>query len=144
MPATTTEIQALADELLSISSPEERLEWLMERSPIIPTIPPTERHTASKIEGCLSGLWLKANLNEGLLTFSCSSDSNLVQGIVSFLCDIYSMRSPSELLQLGDKPIIELKIEALLTTTRKRAVWTSYEFIATMARRISDSSAQPV
>lgn len=143
MPPSTTKHQDLAEELLAISSPEERLEWLMERSPIIATIPTTDRNTASKIEGCLSGLWLKATLTAELLTFSCASDSHLVQGIVSFVCDIYSTRSPSEVLQLGDKPIVELKLDGLLSTTRKRALWSSYEFITSTARRIRDNTAQP-
>lgn len=57
----------------------------------------------------------------------------MVQGIVSFVCDLYSERSASEILEIGDTLVNLLGIEKLLSTTRRRAVLNTVAFIQTHA-----------
>jgi sulfur transfer protein SufE len=58
----------------------------------------------------------------------------MVQGIVSFICDLYSGRSPSEVLALGDSITNLLGLERLLSLTRKRAVLSTVSFILNLAK----------
>jgi sulfur transfer protein SufE len=61
----------------------------------------------------------------------------MVQGIASFICDLYSDRTPEEVLQIGDALVHILALERLLSTTRKRAVSSTVSFILHTAREAS-------
>jgi sulfur transfer protein SufE len=57
----------------------------------------------------------------------------MVQGVVSFLCDLYSGRSPEDVLSLGSSLAQELKLEGVLSLTRRRAVASALSFFAASA-----------
>lgn len=122
--------QELINELLSLNTAEDRLSWLMERTPLHSSLTTEDRIDARKVPGCLSGLWLKAETRDNRCFFSAFSESDLVHGVVSYLCDLYSTRSPIEILELGSSLAVSLKLEGLLSTTRRRAVASTLSFFA--------------
>lgn len=119
----------LIDELQALTTAEDRLSWLMERAPIHAPLHAMERTESSKVPGCLSGLWLKAQFKDGTVSFQAFSDSDLVHGVASFICDLYSFRAPEEILALGASLVQSLKLDGLLSTTRKRALSSTVSFI---------------
>jgi sulfur transfer protein SufE len=125
---TTPLHRELIDELLALDTAEDRLQWLLEREPLHRTVEPAERTEECKVPGCLSGLWLKADIRHSRCFFSAHSDSDLVHGVVSYICDLYSDRSPREILEIGDLLIRSLRLDGLLSTTRKRALSSSLAF----------------
>jgi cysteine desulfuration protein SufE len=132
----------LVEELLALCTPEDRLSWLMERTPFHAELSAHDRIESRKVPGCLSGLWLKAELVDGRCFFSAQSESDLVHGVVSFICDLYSNRSCEEILSIGDALTSYLKIDGLLSTTRKRALSSTLSFInATASSHSSIESA---
>lgn len=125
----------LVEELLALETPEDRLSWLMERTPLHTPLLPNECDSSRKVPGCLSGLWLRAEICEGLCYFSAFSESDLVHGVTSFVCDLYSARTPTNIMAVGESLIQELKLDGLLSTTRKRALSSTAAFIAASATR---------
>lgn len=126
--------QELLHEYLSLHSPEDRLTWLLERHPIHAPISPHLLTEDRRVPGCLSGLWLAAEQRDGLCYFSAKSESDLVQGIVSIICDLYSSRTPDAIALLGDSLTQQLALEPLLTMTRRRAIFSTTSFIVNSAR----------
>ncbi len=120
---------ALIDEYLALESAEDKLTWLMERTPMHIPVPAADCTAERRIPGCLSGLWLDAQMQAENCFFSCASESEVVQGIGSLLCDLYSNRPMSEILQIGATFATELKLDGLLTLTRRRAVSSIIGFI---------------
>jgi cysteine desulfuration protein SufE len=119
----------ILDELLSLDTAEDRLSYLMERQPLHVPLP-IEMHVESrKVPGCLSGLWLHGAYVDGVCSFSAYSESSLVQGVVSFLCDLYSNRSPEEIIAIGDLIARTVNLDGLLSVTRKRATSSTLNFI---------------
>lgn len=127
--------RALVDEYETIESAEERLEWLMERLPLHSPVPVELITDHRRVPGCLSGLWLHGIQGPGGLQFSAKSDSSMVQGIASFICDLYSHRPANEVLEIGDTLVQVLHLERLLSLTRKRAVSSTVAFIVHSARK---------
>lgn len=125
--------RTLVDDLLSLNSAEERLEYLMERRPIHPALDTHERTEAQKVPGCLSGLWLKGDIVDGVCQFAAHSDSDMVGGVASYLCDLYSTRSPEEVMEIGSLFSNALRLDSLLSTTRKRALSATLSFIMHVA-----------
>ena len=129
----------LVEELLALDTPEDRLSWLMERSPLHNPLLPEDLLEERKVPGCLSGLWLKTEVVGSTCFFSAYSESDLVHGVVSFLCDLYSDRDCAEVIEIGDLLATALRLEGLLSTNRKRAVVSTLSFFQHTAR--SHSSA---
>jgi cysteine desulfuration protein SufE len=130
----------IAEEVWALSTPEDRLTWLMERAPFHAPLELADRENACKVSGCLSGLWLSNELRDGRCFFQAYSESSLVHGVVSFVCDLYSDRSPNEIMLIGSQLTSALKLDGLLSLTRKRALAGTLEYIQAIAARHSPSS----
>jgi cysteine desulfuration protein SufE len=124
----------LVEEYRALDSSEDRLAWLMERPPLQVPIPNELLTDDRKVPGCLSGLWLHGSTSGDMCIFAAKSESDMVQGIGSFICDLYSQRSPAEILSIGDAMVQVLGLERLLSTTRKRAVSSAVSYILHTAR----------
>lgn len=131
------EHQALLEEYQALESSEDRLQWLMEREHLHTPLPSELSTPERRVPGCLSGLWLHGTTQRGVCHFSAKSDSSMVQGIASFVCDLYSKRSPTEVLAIGDSLVQVLGLERLLTLTRKRAVSSTVAYILNTANAAS-------
>lgn len=125
---------ALVEEYTSLGTIEDRLTYLMERvhlhAPLAPTLLTDER----KVPGCLSGLWLHATQNHDRFYFAAKSDSAIVQGVSSLLCDLYSGRSGDEIRSIDAAFGSLLGLDRLLSLTRRRAISTTISFILATAR----------
>jgi cysteine desulfuration protein SufE len=128
------EQRALVEEYHALPSAEDRLTWLMEREPTHFPIPSENRVAERKVPGCLSGLWLDGEVGSHGCQFRAFSESDMVQGIVSFICDLYSSRPPEEVLEIGTRITDGLGLERLLSTTRRRAVSGTLSYILHTAR----------
>lgn len=117
------------EDFLTLESDEERLEWLMQRRGVHQPVPTEERTSEKRIPGCPSGLWLSHQSHEGKSYFSSYSESAIVQGVTSFICDLYSERSAVEIIEIRDLIAKQLGLERLLSITRKRAIAVLTEFI---------------
>ena len=131
---TQADHRDLVEEYRALDNSEDRLAWLMERPSLQATIPDGLLTDDRKVPGCLSGLWLHGAVTGDVCTFAARSESDMVQGIGSFICDLYSNRSVAEVLSIGDSIIQVLGLERLLSTTRKRAVSSTVAYILHTAR----------
>ena len=134
----------LSAEYLSLSGAEERLEWLMERTPEQPFLSMEERRDDVKVPGCLSGLWIIGRVDQGRCVYRAASDSSMVAGVAAFVCDLYSGKTPQEILALGAEPATALKIENLLSMTRKRAVASVVSYILSFARLCNEDRSESI
>lgn len=134
---TSSDHRSLVEEYRDLDNSEDRLAWLMERPSIHAPLAPELMTPERKVPGCLSGLWLNGYVREGVCHFAAKSESDMVQGIASFICDLYGSRSPEEVLEIGDTIVSILALERLLSTTRKRAVSSTVSFILHTAREAS-------
>ncbi|MEY4668522.1 MAG: hypothetical protein RL518_1221 [Pseudomonadota bacterium] len=126
--------RGLVEEYRELDNSEDRLAWLMERPSFHAALATELLTDARKVPGCLSGLWLHGYVTNGECHFGAKSESDMVQGIASFICDLYSNRTPGEILEVGDALVSVLALERLLSTTRKRAVSSTLSFILHTAR----------
>lgn len=121
--------QELINELSELHSPEDKLNWLMERPAKHLPIPDEFATPENRIPGCLSGLWLHFDSVDNVCFFCARSESLLVQGVASYICDLYSELSCQAINDIGSSLVEQIEIDRLLTTTRKRAVHVITSFI---------------
>ena len=108
----------------SLANTQERLEWLIERTPIQPLLQEHERNQSNQIKECISGLWLSVEKDPAAQTFRvrCFSGSPAINALCSFMCDLLSDSTAEELIKKQETLLESLKLDALLTSNRKHVV----------------------
>lgn len=72
----------------------------------------------NKVKGCQSQVWLSAHLNDGKISFFGDSDASIVKGIVALLVNVYTDRTPEEIMGLSQDFIEEIGLKQQLSMSR--------------------------
>jgi len=102
---------------------EDRYRYLIELGSNLEPVAETERTRASKVDGCMSQVWLiTTRHNAGpdpVLTYRGASDAMIVQGLIAILIALYSGHKASEIKALDALDIFrEIGLAEHLTTQR--------------------------
>lgn len=74
------------------------------------------------IEGCQSRVWLHAEMENGVIVFQGESDAILVKGIVALLLEVYSGRTPDEILSTDLYFVDKIGLKEHLSPTRSNGL----------------------
>ena len=89
-----------------------------EQSPLAP-----EYKTAQNmIAGCLSRVWLQADLSDGKIIFQAESDALIVKGIIALLIKVVSGHTPDEILESDLYFIEKIGLKEHLSPTRSNGL----------------------
>ena len=96
-----------------------------------------------KIEGCLSQLWVVPEYKEGRCYFRSESDSAIVKGIASLLCNFYSDTDPQSIVMNDASFLRQVGITQHLSPNRRNGLSRIVESIQHFARScLEDQSKQ--
>lgn len=113
-----TRQQAIVDRFTALEDWEARYEELIRMGSALQGMAEAERDERFKLKGCQSQVWLKPSLEAGKVTFSADSDALIVKGIVALVLEVYSDRTPAELLTLKPDFVEAIGLGAHLSPTR--------------------------
>lgn len=74
------------------------------------------------IEGCQSRVWLHADMVNGQVVYKAESDAILVKGIVSLLLQVFSNRTPEEILNADLFFVDQIGLKEHLSPTRSNGL----------------------
>lgn len=74
------------------------------------------------IEGCQSRVWLHAEMDQGLIRFKGESDAIIVKGIVALLLQVFTGRTPDEILQANLYFVDKIGLKEHLSPTRSNGL----------------------
>ena len=126
--------KALIEEITLIPDAYERLGYIVDRGQKARGLTEDLRINSFKIEGCMSQLWVVPSFQEGLCQFHSESDSAIVKGIASLLCDFYSDAKPKEILQTDADFLGEVGITQHLSPNRRNGLSRIVESIQRFAQ----------
>ncbi len=131
--------------LSAIKGSHARLAWVVERARHLPPFSHGERVDANLVEGCLSQLWLRASIADGRCVFQCDSDSLIVKGIGSLICESCSGRLPVEIVaRRNEPPLLTTSFASVLTQNRRNGLLLLWGQIVVFARaQVSDLVTSP-
>lgn len=86
--------------------------------------PIDEKHKVPQnvIEGCQSRVWLHAEMDQGLIHFKGESDAIIVKGIVALLLQVFTGRTPDEILQANLYFVDKIGLKEHLSPTRSNGL----------------------
>jgi cysteine desulfuration protein SufE len=104
---------------------EERFAYLIDLGRQLPPLAPHERSEATKVRGCASQVWLVTEPRDGRMHFRGESDAHLVKGLIAVLLQVFSGRTPAEILSVDPKDLAaRLGLSDALTAQRSNGLFS--------------------
>lgn len=115
---------------------EDRYAYLIELGKELPPMDPADKNDQTKVEGCMSQVWLKTNVDNGILTFVGESDAHIVRGLIAVLRIILSGKTKEEIRQTNVEDVFkQLGLESHLSPTRRNGFFAMVERIQSEAAK---------
>lgn len=127
----------LVETLQLIPDAYERLGYLVECGKQSQSLSDDLRIDQFKIEGCMSQLWVVPEFKDGHCFFQSESDSAIVKGIASLLCEFYSDSPPKEIIANDASFLSEVGITQHLSPNRRNGLSRIVEYVQRFARSCS-------
>ena len=112
----------LIEDYSLIENRQERLAAIVDRARNLPPLPADLRTEAHRVHGCVSHVWLLAEVKEGRMTFRHDADSPLVRALFALLCDLYEGAAPADIAATEPDIFAALGLLRDLTPTRQNGL----------------------
>ena len=115
----------------------EKYKFLIDQAKNALEFPEEYRNDSFKVTGCQAQVWLVPIYKNNKLSFFYDSDAFISKGMITILCDIYSNREPSEVINSDFSLLNMLNLDTLLTPGRRNGVYSMLEKIKEYSRSYS-------
>ena len=82
--------QELVDNFSYLDDWEDKYQYIIDLGKTLPPLPDEYRTDSYKVQGCVSQVWLKAEVNDNVLSFVADSDAHIVRGLIAILHSVYN------------------------------------------------------
>ena len=117
---------------------DDRYKYLIELGTMLDEYPETRRDGAHKVQGCVSQVWLAADIGEGedpVITYYGASDAHIVSGLVAIALAIFSEKNASVIVELDEKQIFsQLDLSEHITPQRSNGLRALVQKIKSIAQ----------
>lgn len=135
------DLQSIIDDFEFIDDWEDRYRYIIDLGKALPPMSDEEKNDANKVQGCVSQVWLKANISQEtdggpVLQFQGDSDAHIVRGLVAIMLKAYSGATAEHILKTDENDIFS-KLGLVEHLTPQRA-----NGLRAMAKRIKHHAEQ--
>ena len=109
------------------SDPKQRYEQLLWYAKRLPAFPENDKQPENKVSGCVSQVYITANLADGKVSYQGDSDAQLVKGLVGLLVEGLSGLTPAEIVNVTPDFIQETGLNVSLTPSRANGFYNIFK-----------------
>jgi cysteine desulfuration protein SufE len=111
-------LERIVDRLKRRTDPKQKYEQLLAYAKKLEPMPEEAKIQANKVQGCVSQVYITADLEDGKIHYRGDSDAQLVKGLVALLIEGLNGLTPEEILQVTPDFIEETGLKVSLTPSR--------------------------
>ena len=111
------------------SNPKQKYEQLLWYAKKLPAMPESSKTEANKVKGCVSQVYITANLEDGKVCYQGDSDAQLVKGLVAFLIEGLNNLSPEEIMGVEPDFIEDTGLKVSLTPSRANGFFNIFQMM---------------
>jgi cysteine desulfuration protein SufE len=111
------------------TNPKQGYELLITLAKRLPAFPEEQKLSENKVQGCVSQVYITAELKDGKVVYQGDSDSQLVKGLVALLVEGLSGLTPSEILKVTPDFIQETGLNVSLTPSRANGFYNIFKLM---------------
>lgn len=109
------------------SQPKHRYEQLLWFAKRLEEFSESDKAPENKVPGCVSQVYITAQLDDGKVWFQGDSDSQLVKGLVALLVEGLNGLTPAEILQVSPDFIQDTGLSVSLTPSRTNGFYNIFK-----------------
>ena len=134
-------IQRYKEDFDLFETPDEKFEYIFDLGKKHTTLPEEEKNDATFIEGCASPAWLVGECRDGKLILRGEGTSEMAKGMLTLLLDIFSDKTPDEILNFNPEELGQLGIVEHLSPVRQKSLQAFLEKVYQYAKRCKEENA---
>lgn len=115
------------------SDPKQKYEQLLWYAKKLPAMPEAAKNENNKVKGCVSQVYITANLENGKVSYQGDSDAQLVKGLVAFLIEGLNDLTPTEIIQIEPDFIEDTGLKVSLTPSRANGFFNIFQMMKNKA-----------
>ncbi len=113
----------IAENLSFLDDWEDRYKYIIELGQALPPLAEAEKNAATRVNGCVSQVWLVSERAGDLLNYRGESDALIVRGLAAILIALYSGRPAREIADTNAIAVFdELGLREHLSTQRSNGL----------------------
>lgn len=146
MNETPADIDDIVAEFEFLGDWEERYRHIIELGKAMAPLNADERSDEARVKGCVSQVWLISEQDgaNAVMTFRGDSDAHIVRGLVALLLQLYSGRSPEEILAIDANAFLaRLSLDDHLSPSRSNGLRAMIDRIRAHAAQAQSERANP-
>jgi cysteine desulfuration protein SufE len=134
-PDAFTEI---AENLSFLDDWEDRYKYIIELGQKLPPLAENEKNGATRVNGCVSQVWLVTERADNTLRYRGESDAMIVRGLAAILIALYSGRPPRDIAETDAIALFDqLGLREHLSTQRSNGLVAMVNRIRAEARALA-------
>jgi len=100
----------------------DKIEYIFDLAKRHTQLPPEEKNDETFIKGCSSAAWLVGECKDGKLILRGEGTSEMAKGMMTLLLDIFSNRTPDEILSFDPTKLHDMGVVELLSPVRQQSL----------------------
>lgn len=109
------------------TNPKQRYEQLLLYAKKLQDMSEADKTPENKVQGCVSQVYISANLEDGKVWYQGDSDAQLVKGLVALLIEGLNGLPPDEIINVSPEFIQETGLNVSLTPSRANGFYNIFQ-----------------
>ena len=123
------QLDKLVKRFARISEPKRRYEQLLWYAKKLEAFPTDGKVAENKVQGCVSQVYITAELTDGKVSYQGDSDAQITKGLLAMLIIALEGLSPTEIVQLTPDFIKETQLDVSLTPSRANGFYNIFKMM---------------
>jgi cysteine desulfuration protein SufE len=136
------DLDELRDNFELLDGWEERYRYLIDLGKKLPPMDDALKNEVTKVDGCMSQVWMSSHLDDGRIRFVADSDAAIVRGLIALLMVAYDDETPEHVTALDIGPFFDaLGLAQHVSMNRRNGFFAMVERIQRDARALTSRQA---
>ena len=140
-PSRPAQLDKIVKRFARISEPKRRYEQLLWYAKKLEAFPEENKTPENKVPGCVSQVYVTADLSDEKVSFKGDSDAQITKGLLAMLIAALNGLSPTEIVQLTPDFIKETQLDVSLTPSRANGFYNIFKTMQKKALLLASESA---
>ena len=130
-------LDRLVQKFARVRDPKQGYELLLYLAKKLPAIEDSDRIDENKVRGCVSQVFINAELKDGAVYYRGDSDSQLTKGLAALLIQGLSGLEPQTITDLSPDFIQQTKLNVSLTPSRANGFYNIFKMMQARAAQLA-------
>ncbi|MGB5914555.1 MAG: SufE family protein [Phormidesmis sp.] len=135
------QLDKIVQRFAKISDPKRRYEQLLWYAKKLEAFPSEDKTPENKVRGCVSQVYITADLEDDKVSFQGDSDAQITKGLLAMLINALNGLSPIEIIQLTPDFIKETQLDVSLTPSRANGFYNIFKMMQQKALILAGQDA---